>query len=219
MIKNCKAVIFDFDGTLVDSGPGIVETIRLTLKEVGRPPMEDAALRACVGPPIHQFFPMVLGLEGEAMEHAIEIYRRIFDEVALPSLCPYPGILELLRDMKHAGFLTGIASCKAKPTCIHQADAMGISPFIDALSGAVVEEGLLEKGDILRVALDMLGVDSTEAVMVGDRMYDMIGAKEAGTRAIGVLYCGCGTREELLAHNPLALADTVEELRMLLLGE
>lgn len=208
-----KAVVFDFDGTLVDSAPGIMRALQLTMEAIGRPPLTQEVLRACFGPPILQFFPEQLGIYGEEMHEAIAIYRRIFDEVALPMLQVYPGIPALLQDLRSAGIQLGIATCKEKNTCIQQLEVLHIAQYIDGVGGAVAKEGLLEKADILRDVLQRMQVDPVDAIMVGDRMYDLIGANAVGVRAIGVLYGGCSTLEELEAHNPIAIVEDVASLR------
>ena len=211
-----QAVVFDFDGTLVDSAPGIVLTLEHMLAEMGREPQSKEALRACVGPPIHQFFPDVLGFCDQDLERAVTIYRRIFQEKALGILQPYPGIIELLRDVQKAGIITGVASCKIQRTCEEQAEVLGLSPYLDYISGAEPDINRLEKSEIILAMLKKAKLAPTQAVMVGDRMYDLIGAQEVGMPAIGVQY-GCGTMEELSAYHPLHIAESVEHLRTLLL--
>ncbi|HWR22195.1 MAG TPA: HAD hydrolase-like protein [Feifaniaceae bacterium] len=213
-----QAVIFDFDGTLVDSGPGIVLALRLMLEEMGHKPMSDAELRACVGPPIHKFFPEVFGFEGETLTRAVEAYRRIFEEKAVPMLRAYPGVKEMLAAVRRANMPTGVATCKLQHTCEEQAETLGLLPHLDFISGADPEKGLLEKEDILQALLDRTGFDPERCVMVGDRMFDMIGAQAVRMPAIGVLY-GVGSKEELSAYNPLYLPQSVEELQALLLSE
>ncbi len=213
-----QAVIFDFDGTLVDSGPGIVLTLQLMLQEMGHAPLSEAELRTCVGPPIHKFFPEVFGFEGEGLTRAVAVYRRIFAEKAVPMLQAYPGVKEMLEAVKSAGMRTGVATCKLQHTCEEQAELLGLLPHLDFISGADPEKSLLEKEDILQALLDRTGFDPARCVMVGDRLFDMIGAQKVNMPAIGVLY-GVGSEEELSAYNPLYLPKTVEELQALLLGE
>ncbi len=215
---NYQAVIFDFDGTLVDSGPGIVLTLELMLQEMGHAPMPMAQLRACVGPPIHKFFPELFGFQGEALDRAIEVYRRIFAEKAIPMLQVYPGVPEMLAAVQKAGIPTCVATCKLQRTCEEQAKLLGLLPHLDFISGADPEKSLLEKEDIIQALLDRTGFDPARCVMVGDRMFDMIGAQAVGMPAIGVLY-GFGSQEELSSYHPLHLAQSVEELQTLLLGE
>jgi phosphoglycolate phosphatase len=112
---------------------------------------------------------------------------------------------------------TGVATCKLQHTCEEQAEMLGLLPHLDFISGADPDKGLLEKEDILQALLDRTGFDPARCVMVGDRMYDMIGAQAVGMPAIGVLY-GFGSREELSSYRPLHLVESVEELQTLLLS-
>ncbi|MDL2217040.1 HAD hydrolase-like protein [Christensenellaceae bacterium OttesenSCG-928-M15] len=213
-----KAFIFDFDGTLVDSVPGIVISIKALMEACGKEPLTDEQMRGCVGPPIHKFFPEILGFQEDELEEAIAQYRRIFDEVALPMLCAFDGVLDMLRALKERGAMVGIASCKVKHAAIRQAETLGIAQYVDVIGGAVPEEGIYEKTDVLNGVLSKLKVPLEEAVMIGDRKFDLIGAKEAGIDGIGVMYGGSTDRQELVEHSPIAIANSVEELKNILLG-
>ncbi|MDL2236130.1 HAD hydrolase-like protein [Christensenellaceae bacterium OttesenSCG-928-L17] len=211
------AALFDFDGTLIDSASTIMASIQTTLTHFGRAPFSEAQLRACVGPPIHHYFQEMLGFREEELDSALAVYRHAFDEHAVTMLRPFAGAKELLRDVQAKGVRVGVASCKMQSLCIKQAAQFGFTPYIDFIGGSIPEENLYEKSDIIRHALSALQAAPTDAVMIGDRMYDLIGANEAGVRGIGVLYGGCGTREELEAHNPLYIAEDINALRALLL--
>ena len=216
-MKERKAIIFDFDGTLVNSAPGIMETIGTLMQEMGKAALTEEQMRACVGPPIHQFFPQMLRILPEEMDDAVTRYRRIFKENALAKLHIFDGIAELLSDLKKRGLLLGIATCKLRSTTISQLKTLGIFDYFDEVSGADPDRNLFEKADILREAVSNLQVQPEEALMVGDRKYDLIGANAHRVPAIGVLYGGCGTEEELLEHHPLHIAKDVPHLRQLLL--
>lgn len=211
-----QAVIFDFDGTLADTGPGIILSLKRLTAEYGLPPLNEQQLRALVGPPIHIAFREVFGISEDALEDFIDSYRRIFDEIAKPMLCVFPGIPQLLQELLHAGITLGVASCKTQSICEQQAEQLGILPYLPYICGAQPSLQLFEKADILELALKNMGIEKKQAVMVGDRMYDLIGANAVGIDAIGVLY-GMGTEEELLAHHPAHIVDSVESLRALLL--
>ncbi len=210
-----QAVVFDFDGTLVDSESGIIRTLEAMLKELGRSPLTKEQLRACVGPPIHKFFPETLGFQEHELEKAIEIFKRLFQELALSTLKPFDGIVELLQDLQNSGTLTCVATCKTEIICYEQAQALGLLPHLDYISGAKPEVGQLDKGSVLRALIDKAGLDVSRCVMVGDRMYDILGAHEVNMKSIGVLY-GSGSYEELKAYEPEQFAKSVADLRVLL---
>lgn len=213
-----QAILFDFDGTLADTGPGIILALTRLMQAYGLPPLSDAQLRGLVGPPIHIAFREVLGISADELDGFIEAYRRTFDEVALPLLRVFPGIPELLRELQCAGSILGVATCKTQQVCEQQAKQLGIDQYFHYICGAQPTLQLFEKDDILEVLLKKAGLDKRNAVMVGDRMYDLIGANTVGIDAVGVLY-GMGTEEELRAHNPKYMVESVDALRTLLLGQ
>lgn len=212
-------VVFDFDGTLVDSAPGIILSLSELLKAMGREPLTEEQLRPCVGPPILHFFPDYLGFHGEELDKALTTYREIFKQTARDSMRPFPGVAELLRDIQRAGIRTAIATCKTQTACEEQSESLGLRPYINYIKGVDPAINLMEKADILRALMKEHGFRPDQAVMVGDRMYDLQGAKEVGMASIGVLYGGCGSVEEMTPYEPLYIADSVEQLREILLGE
>lgn len=211
-----QAVVFDFDGTLVNSESGIIKTLEAMLKELKRDPLTKEQLRACVGPPIHKF-PETLGFKEHELEKALEVYKRLFQEIGLATLKPFDGIVELLRDLQNANILTCVATCKTEPVCYEQAQALGLLTHLDYISGAIPEKGQLEKGSVLNALIEKAGLDVSRCVMVGDRMYDILGAREVKMKSIGVLY-GSGSYEELSECAPEQLAKSVSHLRALLLN-
>ena len=114
---------------------------------------------------------------------------------------------------------TGVATCKGQQSCETQAEFLGLRPYLNNIKGVDTSINLLEKTDILRALLDEMNIDPRHAIMVGDRMYDLIAAKAVGMPSIGVLYGGCSTVEELAAHDPLYIVESVEQLRETLLSE
>ena len=213
-----RAVLFDFDGTLADSAPAIMASLQRMFQALNRPLLTDEQLRACVGPPIHQYFREILGFHENELDQALAIYRGFFIEEAARTMRPFDGVIELLRDLKAQGVILAVATCKVQTVCVQQAEDMGFAPYLDIIGGAIPAENLFEKADIIRYVLDRIPLPKEDAVMVGDRMYDLIGANEAGIAGIGVLHGGCGTREELEAYHPRHIAANVEELRALLLS-
>lgn len=212
-------IVFDFDGTLVDSAPGIILSLSELLKVMGREPLTEEQLRPCVGPPILHFFPDYLGFHGEELDKALTTYREIFKQTALDILRPFPGVIELLRDIQRAGMRTAIATCKTQTACEEQSESLGLRPYINHIKGVDPAINLMEKADILRALMKEQGFGPDQAVMVGDRMFDLCAAKEVGMTSIGVLYGGCGSVEEMTPYEPMHIVDSVEQLREVLLGE
>lgn len=212
-----KSVIFDFDGTLVDSGPGIKKTFVEMIRRLNMPPLTTEQLDALVGPPLHKSFPGMLGIPEDEVERCIALYQQIFKEIALSELCAFPGILELLQSLVEASANTAIASSKIQPTLVAQAKSLGIFEHIHHICGADPTLNRFEKNEILSEILSLLNTGRTDAVMIGDRCFDIMAAKELGIDSIGVTY-GAGTFDEMRENNPTYIVNDVDELRRLLLG-
>ncbi|MPN45751.1 5'-nucleotidase [bioreactor metagenome] len=199
----------------MDSGPGIIESLQALQIELGIAPMTPAELLPYIGPPLHQFFPEMFPDHADRVEDVIKAYRRLFEEHAMPSMRPFPGAIDLLADIKKSGRQTCIATCKAQRACIEQAEKMELRPYLDHIYGADYATSRFEKTDVLKELIKNAGIDTNAAIMVGDRMYDLIGAKDVGLPAIGVSY-GCGSVEELMTHGADWIVHSVEELRGIL---
>lgn len=115
-----KAVIFDLDGTLLDSVPGIKLTLNMLTKKLGLPELTDEQMQNCIGPPINKFFPEVLHIPEDRLEDALAAYRSLFNEYALEGLALFKGIPALLQALRDKGALLGVATCKVRPSAITQ---------------------------------------------------------------------------------------------------
>ncbi len=211
-----KAVLFDFDGTLVESGPAIFYALRLALQDMGLLVPPDTTLRRMVGPPLMEGFTQILGMTVEQGEQAFGYYRTHYFEKGDSLIVPYPGVMDLLETLQKNGIVTGIATCKQTAPANRQAKLTGIDQHIDLIVGLDESAGRFTKADVLRYSMETLHLTQDEMVLVGDRKYDCEGANEVGMPCIGVLY-GYGSREELSQYDPLALVNTTGELAEFLL--
>jgi len=211
-------VLFDFDGTLVESGPGILQAMRYMLNEMGHPPMTEEELRSFIGPPLEESFRDMLGYHGEDLERSLAAFRKCLRENGIKVLRAYPGVPEMLKRLQAAGVKTGVATCKGDKTAHLHADVVGISQYLDDIVGVSDENGCSSKADVIRLLMEHLNASKEDVVIIGDRMYDCEGAKEVGIPCMGVLY-GYGDKEELSAYDPIYLAETPEAIADFLLEE
>ena len=189
-----KAVLFDFDGTLADSSPGIYHTALYTVRKLGIDrEYTDEDLRKFIGPPLRMCFSVAFGLDERLLDTAVRIYREEYRRRGMHMMQLYPGIEELLRRLKGEGYKLAVATFKGEELVRKCLGNLGILPLFDAVSGSNEVE-TRTKSDIICLALDHMGVDGSEAVMVGDTPTDMAGAEGAGTGFIGVGY-GFGFRK------------------------
>ena len=211
---NYKTILFDLDGTLTDSEPGIVNSVLYALRRFGMDAPRES-LRVFIGPPLYDSFRGVMGMSDADARRAVEVYREYFQDRGLYENAPYPGVPEMLRRLKEAGKTLVVATSKPETFARRIADHFGLAASLDAVCGADLAGGRSAKIDVIRYALEAGGIDPGAAVMVGDRKYDILGAKEAGLADVGVLY-GYGTREELAEAGASRLAASVAELEALL---
>jgi phosphoglycolate phosphatase len=211
-----QTVLFDLDGTLIESAPGIFACARAVMQEMGLPPMTDAQLRPMVGPPLAVCFSDVIGVPKDRVQEAVDRYHLLAKTVGLDAIHPYPGIPALLAGLKAAGACVCVVTSKVTPTAQAHLERYGLAPFIDRLWGGI-PGGSAEKTFLLQTALDALHAKKTSIVMVGDRHYDLRAAQAVGIPSIGVLY-GYGSAEEIASCAPTHTAATVETLGRLLLS-
>lgn len=205
-----KALIFDFDGTLADTMPSIVETARQVLLGFGLKEDELGDLKRLVGPPFPQAFAQIYGM---SMDDAIEVtdrYRKVYNVKGLAAWPAFDGVEEMLHELKRRGFSLAIASSKGDWLVNKAVSDNGFETVFDAVCGKQ-NDMTYTKVDAIRDALAALGAESADAVMVGDRKHDAIAAAELGIPCIGVLWGHTGSAEELEAAGCVALVDAVDE--------
>lgn len=213
-----KAILFDLDGTLTESGEGIIKSVQHALGKMRRPEPEQDKLRVFIGPPLTTQFMAYAGFTREEAEKAVAFYRERYSTVGLFENRPYPGIPEMLRVLREHGYLTAVASSKPEKFVRQILDHFAMTDLFDEIVGATFDEKRTEKKDVVLEALrrlDMLDARD-QVLMVGDKEHDVFGAREEGLACIAVAY-GYGSMEELTAAQPFRIVNTVEELQQALL--
>ena len=216
-----NTVLFDLDGTLTDSGPGIMRSVKYALeKGFGICVGDEKELASFVGPPLKEQFEEYAGLGEEEAEKAVCIYRERYTQIGIFENEVYEGIPELLRRLKEAGMTLAVSSSKPTVFCVRILEYFKISEYFDVICGSELDGARTLKSDVVKEVLRLLGKEQSrsEVVLVGDRKYDVSGAKEMGIGSIGVAY-GYGGRTELENEKPDAVCDTVRELQDVLLGQ
>lgn len=208
-------IFFDLDGTLTDSAPGILNSLRHAFAGFGLAPSE-AILRSYIGPPLRESFARHFSSPAD-VEKAVKLYREYFSERGLFENAVYPGACEMLRRLSSQARLY-LATSKPEVFALRIMDHFGLSPFFTGIHGAELNGSRHDKADVLRHALASHDVPTTDAVMVGDRRHDVEGAHIVGLPCVGVAY-GYGGRAELEAAGADAVADDMAALEQLLCGE
>ena len=213
-----KAILLDLDGTLTDSGPGILGSYRAMLRELGHEPDPAVDLSYVIGPVMADVMPHVLAHYGETrVEEAIATYRRHYGGGGLFDATLYDGVVALLDALKAAGCRIFLATAKRLDFAERMLEHFGIAAYFEAMYGSVPGGALDHKAELIAHILSESEIDPAEAVMIGDRRYDVTGAHANGVRAIGALW-GYGGRAELEQAGADSLAESVSELEVLLLG-
>ncbi len=212
-----ELVIFDFDGTLANSTPGIVKVARQVLNAHGLSDEELGDLRRLVGPPFPQAFSMVYGLSSEEAEQVTEEYRAIYKDLGLEGWPLYDGMAELLAALRESGRTLAVASSKRTELLVRALDDNGVTESFDLICGKQDDYADTKPKTIARV-LDALGRTPEEAVMVGDRHFDVEAAAACGLPCAGVRYGETCPRGELEDAGACAVAETIDELGLILMG-
>lgn len=201
-------VLFDFDGTLADSAPGILDCVRRTIAALHLRVQDLGDPMRFIGPPLGDSFARYLGLSGAELKRATALYRGFYAERGVAQSVLYPGIAELLRELREDGSTLAVATSKYQEFAIRSLERLGIARFFSVVGGTTSENLAESKASVVARVLAALGASRDSAVMVGDRRFDVAGAHANGLPAVGVLY-GYGSREELRQAGADALADSV----------
>ncbi len=202
-------VIFDFDGTVADTGEGILKSLQYSFSAMGREVPDMSDLKRFIGPPVYYSYTHFYGVSEDEVETYIKKYRERYKEKGIYECRVYDGMKELLSKLKKRGVMLGIASSKPEHLIYNVADYLGITDMFDAIVGVKSDNSRHStKKDIILEAVGKLGAEGKEKVlMVGDRCFDIDGAAQAGVKSCGALW-GYGDKAEFIEHKADMLAET-----------
>ena len=213
-----NTILFDLDGTLTDPAEGITKAVEAALNHYGITVADRAALHKFIGPPLDESFPEFYGFDAARTAEATEVFRAYFDRQGWRENIPYPGVEDMLRDLRAAGKRLLVATSKPEVFALRIMEHFGLARYFDHVCGAPLDnqEGA-KKAAVIRDALRRSGVeDLRTAVMVGDRRHDIDGARQAGLEAVGVLW-GYGDLQELEASHPVHIVESFDGLKRVLI--
>lgn len=212
-----RVVVFDFDGTIADSMPSIVATATRVLTDWGLPPERMADVPKLVGPPFPQAFSMVFGMSDADAREVTGRYREAYERLGASAWPAFPGMAELLDGLRAAGRTLAVASSKRTRLLRRGLTDQGLIGRFDVALGKE-SDAPQTKARTLAEVLRRLGASPDEAVMVGDRFYDVNAATACGMPCVGVTYGRTAPRSELEQAGACAVARSVGELGRVLLG-
>ncbi len=195
-------VIFDFDGTVVDTGEGIFKSLVYSFEQMNHEVPDLKDLRRFIGPPIHYSYTTFYGISEDEVGEYIKKYRERYAIKGIIECELYKGMTELLDSLKKEGIKIGVASSKPEHLIYKVCDHLGITDWFDAIVGVKVDDSTHStKTHLVLESMEKLGADDKDKVlMVGDRYFDIDGGKGAGVSSCGVLW-GYGSKEEFTQHN------------------
>lgn len=206
-------VLFDLDGTLVDSGIGVTNSVSYALGRFGITPPPRNELFKFIGPPLTQSFSEFCGFDEEKTTLAIKYYREYYSEKGILECTAYEGVLDLLKSLKAKGYKLGLATSKPEIYARRVVELKGMLPYLDFVSAASTDEKTrATKEAVIEYALELSEEkDRSKIIMVGDRHFDMNGARSFGIDSIGVTF-GYGDEAELKGAGATYIANTVMEI-------
>ncbi len=192
-----KYILFDLDGTLTDPGLGITNAVMYALKKFNIEVSDRSELYKFIGPPLLESFERYYGMSEAESQLALQYYREYFKPYGLYENTVYDGIEAVLTTLKAQGKKLILATSKPELFAVEILRHFGLDKYFDFVAGATMDEKRVRKADVIAYALESCEItELSEAIMVGDREHDVLGAKEVGLQCIGVLY-GYGDLEEL----------------------
>lgn len=210
-----KTIIFDLDGTLTDSGEGIIKTCMMVLEHYGLPVPGWEEMKVFVGPPLHLKL-QEFGVPASEADNAVELYRTRYNTVGKFENTPYPGIYQLLERLKSKGYQLLVATAKPEVTSMEILEHFDLARYFDKICGASLDRSRSEKTAVLAYLLEQVEVG--DAIMVGDTHFDVLGAASHGIPTIGVSW-GYGQVQDMIDAGAKAIAYSMDQLEQLLTVE
>lgn len=203
-------VLFDFDGTVADTSPGIKEGLSHVFKLNNMPMMTNSEMDRFIGPPLDDSFMNYCAVSKEKAKEMVLQFREHYHNRAIDKFYIYQGFTDAVKVLREKGIIAAIATSKPETMAIHILKKAGIYDLFDVIQGATLDGKLIKKTDIVKKVLEKDGIKGKKALMVGDTRFDIYGAHQNKIPALWVQY-GFGTLSEVKSENPeFSVRDTNE---------
>ena len=203
-----RNLIFDLDGTLIDSSRGVIESVNFALAETGQPPLPPDFIKRYIGFPLTEMFANRTAVPYERL---LKLFRVKAGDVMAPYTEPLQGADDVLNDLKNKGYRMAVATTKIKPQINRIMAKLGWEGFFEVLVGGDEVSRVKPDPEIFQQVLDQLGVGTDEAVVIGDTVNDILGARAAGLKII-CIRSPFGSEDEMLAAGPDYLIESLAQL-------
>ena len=204
-----KAIFFDLDGTLTDSGEGIINCAELALRHFGLPVPSREEMRVFVGPPLDQTF-IRFGVPEDIAQEAIRVFRSRYTTIGIFENHPYPGVEQMLQTLKAQGHRLFVATSKPEVMANKVLEHFGLARYFEQIAGSTLDGSRIHKEDVITYLLGLTG-DVGQTLMVGDTAFDVLGAKAHGIPTVGVSW-GYGTVEDMVSAGAVRIVHTMDQL-------
>ena len=212
-MKKYKAILFDLDGTLLDTTKGVIAAVQKTIKELGLQMPSEEILNKFVGPPMQLSFQNYFGMEEKEALKAANMFRNNYKEYSLFIADLYPGTLEVLSYLKKKGYKLAVATNKSHDNALNILKHFQIANYCECMFGSDLQ-GKLRKSDIIKKCLEYLKISNEEAVYIGDSIFDLEGSEKMGIDFIAVTYgYGFSASEKIASKNLLFAVNAISELK------
>lgn len=215
-----RYIFFDLDGTLTDSKEGILNCLRYALEKMGEPIPPESTLIQFIGPPLQDSFARFCGFDEEQAVRGMKLFRERYGPIGKFENAAAPGMAELCGRLKERGYVLALASSKPEEMCVPICQKFGFAPSMAVITGGP-PIGDWSKADVIRETMRRMGLteaDKPAILMVGDRKFDVLGAKECGIDCVGVEFFGYAAPGELAEAGAVAVVSTAEELERFILA-
>jgi phosphoglycolate phosphatase len=205
-------ILFDLDGTVTDSAIGIIKSAMYALNKLGIELENKGVLYKFIGPPLHESFQKYAGFSEAEAKKGVEYYREYYKVTGIFENIVYEGIEDLLKLLKGKKKSIILATSKPEIYAKQILEHFNLAAYFDYIAGSELDGRRTKKDEVISYALESYGIsDLSKVIMIGDRENDIIGAKKAGVKSLGVLY-GYGDRNELETAGADFIVETVDEL-------
>lgn len=211
-MKNYKNLLFDLDGTLIDSQEGIINAAKYALEHFGILNQPIEKLYKFIGPPLKETFEVLYGFNERDSEEAVRIFRGYYKEKGVYENVLYDGISEMLEELSKAGKNIILATSKAEIYAKQILEDKEINKYFSFVCGSTIDNSRAKKAEVIQHILEKKKLYLGDTVMIGDKSHDVIGAKETNLDSIGVLY-GYGTYDELQKAGATYIVRNIAELQ------
>ena len=212
-----KAILFDLDGTIINSEEGITKCVQYALRSFGIDEPDRKKLLCFIGPPLDPVFREKYGFDEKKAWAAVEKYRERFDREGIFECELYDGIADAIKRLKEKGYVIALASSKPETACRRILEHFSLTPYFDMIVGSTLDGSISTKQEVLEELgrrMAHLNIPKEEMCLIGDTAYDVIGAKKFGIRCIGVTY-GFGTRSQIEEAGAYRICENVKEIEQL----